>query len=99
MAAEAVPPPERATLFPVPIVAPCPPDAAPAVPQKQQLQVPVVTGAVHADDEVVAVTALENAQVATEMNKFLVELQEPRSYVGVSAFLIFALMYRVRVRV
>ena len=69
------------------------------MPQKQQLQVPVVTGAVHADDEVVAVTALENAQVATEMNKLLVELQAPRSYVGVSAFLIFALMYRVRVRV
>ena len=69
------------------------------MPQKQQLQVPVVTGAVHADDEVVAVTALENAQVAKEMNAFLVGLQAQRSYVGVSAFLIFALRYRVRVRV
>ena len=51
------------------------------------------------DDEALAVRGLENAKVAEGMNKFLLDLQRERSYVGTSAFLIFALRYRLRVRV
>ena len=40
---------------------------------------------------------LYSAEVAEGMNKFIQELAQPRAYVGTSAFLIFALKYRMRV--
>ena len=97
MLAEVAPPPERATLLPIPSAAPCPPVAASAVPQKQTVETLAVAGPENIDDEAVAVSGLEDTVVAAEMNKFVVELQKDRSYVGISAFLIFALNYRVRV--
>jgi len=79
--------------------APCPPVAAPVVPQTTLINPPAVAGPGDVDDEAVGVSGLYNAKVAEEMNKFLVGLQAERHYVGISAFLIFALRYRLRVRV
>ena len=95
--AEVVPPPGRATLLPMPSATPCQPVAAPVVAQKQTVETPAVAGSEDVDDEVVAATVLENAEVAAEMNKFIKELQAPCKYVGISAFLIFVLRYRLRV--
>ena len=86
-------------MLPMPSAAPCPPAAAPVALQKQTIETPAVAGSEDAADEVVAFLVLENAKVAAEMNELIVELQTQRNYVGASAFLIFALMYRVRVRV
>ena len=99
---EGVLPPQRATLLPLPSAAPCPPSAAPcppaaAVPQQQVDKPSAVAGLEDVLDEIVAVGELTNERVAAEMNKFIVELGTERTYVGVSAFLIFALRYRMRV--
>ena len=67
------------------------------MPQKQVVKPPAVAGIEEVDDETVAVSGLENAKVAEGMNTFLLDLQRERSYVGTSAFLIFALRYRLRV--
>ena len=96
---EVVPPPERATLLPITSAAPCPPVAAPVVPQTTLIKPPAVAGPEDVDDEAVGASGLYDAKVAEEMNKFLVGLQAERHYVGISAFLIFALRYRLRVRV
>ena len=95
--AEVVPPPGRATLLPMPSAAPCQPVAAPVVAQKQTVETPAVAGSEDVDGEVVAATVLENDQVAAEMNKLIVELQTQLRCVGTSAFLIFALRYRLHV--
>ena len=58
-----------------------------------------MAGPEDANEEIEVVGELTNKTVAAEMNKFLVELGSERAYVGVSAFLIFALKYRLRVRV
>ena len=79
----------------MPIVAPCPPVAV--VPQKQVVKPPAVAGPQDVEDDVAVVSGLENAEVAAQMNKFLLGLQTERAYVGTSAFLIFALRYRMRV--
>ena len=79
----------------MPSAAPCPSVAG--VPQKQVVKPPAVAGIEDVDDEAVAVSGLENAKVAAEMNKFLLDLQTERKYVGISAFLLFALRYRLRV--
>ena len=84
-------------MLPMPSAAPCPPVAAPVALQKQTIETPAVAGSEDVDDEVVAFPVLENAKVAAEMNKLIIELQTQRNYVGVSAFLIFALRYRLRV--
>ena len=68
------------------------------MPQKTLIEPPAVAGPDDADDEAVVVSGLHNAKVAEEMNRFLVELQGERRYVGISAFLIFALRFRLRVR-
>jgi len=81
----------------MPSAAPCQPVAAPVVAQNQTVETPAVAGSEDVDDEVVAATVLENAKVAAEMNKLIMELQTQRKYVGTSAFLIFALRYRLRV--
>ena len=91
MVVQVVPPPERATLVPMPCGAPCAPVPA------QTFQTPEVTGAAKSDDDAVVCTELTNAQVAAQMNAFLEKLQKGRTYVGVSAFLIFALRYSLRV--
>ena len=79
----------------MPSAAPCPPVAA--LPQKQVVKAPAVAGPEYVEDKAEAVSGLENAKVAAEMNKLLLELQTERSYVGTSAFLIVALRYSVRV--
>ena len=79
----------------MPSAAPCPSVAG--VPQKQVVKPPAVAGIEDVDDEAVAVSGLENAKVAAGMNKFLLDLQTERKYVGISAFLLFALRYRLRV--
>ena len=60
---------------------------------------PAVAGAEDHADEVLAVGELYDERVAAEMNKFVLELLKQCAYVGTSAFLVFALKYRVRVRV
>ena len=88
--------------MPMPSAAPCPPSAAPcppaaAVPQQQVDKPSAVAGLEDVLDEIVAVGELTNERVAAEMNKFIVDLGTERTYVGVAAFLIFALRYRMRV--
>ena len=60
---------------------------------------PAVAGAEDHGDEVLAVGELYDESVAEDTNKFIVDLAKARAYVGTSAFLIFALKYRLRVRV
>ena len=84
-------------MLPMPSAAPCPPVAAPVAVQKQTIETPAVAGSEDVDDEVVAVIVLETAKVAAERNKLIIGLQTQRNYIGVSAFLIFALRFRLRV--
>ena len=106
--AEVVAPPERAALSFIPCAAPRPPEAAAAVaPAKvPPLKPPAVAGSdVHvrnvADvdpvDNLVAASGLYNHRVAAELNTFALAMEEPRGYIGIAMFVIFALRYRVRV--
>ena len=67
------------------------------MPQKLVVKPPAVAEIADVDDEAVADSGLGDAKVAEGMNTFLLDLQRERSYVGTSAFLIFALRYRLRV--
>ena len=96
---EVVPPPERAALLPVPIDKPCPPVEASSVPPKTIVKLPAVAGAEDDGDEALPVGELYSESVAQGMNTVIVDLAKAGAYVGTSAFLIFALKYRVRVRV
>ena len=58
---------------------------------------PAVAGAEDHGGKMLEVGELYSAEVAEGMNKFIQELAQPRAYVGTSAFLIFALKYRMRV--
>ena len=40
---------------------------------------------------------LPSATLAAEINRFVDDLQEPANYTGVSAFMVFALLKRLRV--
>ena len=106
--AEVVAPPERAALSFIPCAVPRPPEAAAAVapakvpPRKK----PAVAGSdVHVTnvedvdpvDNLVAASGLYNHRVAAELNTFALAMEEPRGYIGIAMFVIFALRYRVRV--
>ena len=69
------------------------------MPPKAIVEPPAVAGAEDHGDDVLAVGDLYNESVAKDMNKLILELTKARAYVGTSAFLIFALKYRLRVRV
>ena len=64
---------------------------------KSTVKPPAVAGAEYHGGEVLEVGELYSMRVAEDMNKFILELAKPRAYVGTSAFLIFALKYRMRV--
>ena len=69
------------------------------MPPKSKVKPPAVAGAEYHEHEALAVGDLYDESVAEEMNAFIVDLVTSRKEVGTSAFLIFALRYRVRVRV
>ena len=99
---EDAPPPERAALPSISSAAPLPPVVAPVVaPVVSAKEVVQKSAVVEPDDldEAVVVHDLTNAEVAREMNAFLLELQADRKYVGLAVFVIFALRYRLRVQV
>ena len=60
---------------------------------------PAVAGAEDHAVEVLVVGDIYNECVAADMNKLILELVRPRAYVGISAFLVFALKCRVCLRV
>ena len=94
-----VPPPKRATLLPVPSATPCTPGKAEEAPAKAICKAPAVAGQDSSDDEAVVAAGLTNAEVAKQTNKLIVGLATDRRHVGISAFLLFALRYRLRVHV
>ena len=69
------------------------------MPPKAIVKPPAVAGAEDHRDEVLAVGELYSESVAEYMNTLILDLTKPRACVGTSAFLIFALKYRLRVRV
>ena len=93
-----IPPPGRATLLPIPSVVPCElrtPEEAPATVICTK---PAVVGQESSDEEAIIVDGeLTNPEVAAGMNKFLLSMQGDGQYVGIAAFVVFALKYRVRV--
>ena len=69
--------------------------AVPAISNK-----PAVVGQGSSDDEPILLgTGLTNPAVATELGKFLLSMQGDCQYVGIAAFVLFALRYRLRVGV
>ncbi len=95
-----VPPPTRATLLPIPSAKPCPLGEPGEASAKYTFKTPAVAGQEDQDGEaVLVVSELSDPAVAGQMNKLIVDLASKQSYVGVSAFLIFALRYRLRVKV
>ena len=69
------------------------------MPPKAIVEPPAVAGTEDHGDEVLAVGELYDESVAEDMNTLIRDLVKSRAYVGMSAFLLFALKYRLRVRV
>ena len=60
---------------------------------------PAVVGQESSVDEPILLdTGLTNPDVAEELGKFLFSMQDDGRYVGIAAFVLFALRYRLRVR-
>ena len=90
-------PPRRDTLLPLAACSPLKPKEASAEATPKNSAV-----AEHdsSDGDVVAVPGcLHNAEVAEQLNKFLCKFTQDRQYIGISAFVLFALRYRKRVQI
>ena len=96
--AQDVPPPSRGTLLPIPSAVPCLLRETTETPAEATCKEPTVVGPDKSDDEdILLVAELASPAVAEQMNTFLLLLQTDSKYVGISAFMIFALRYRLRV--
>ena len=89
-------PPGRVALLPIPGVVPC--DLRVIVPAVSKKN--AVVGIESSDDEPMFLDAgLTNPVVAADMATFLDSMQGDGEYVGIAAFVVFALRYRLRVHV
>jgi len=96
--AQDVQPPSRGTLLPIPSAVPCPLRETTEPPAEATCKEPTVVGPENSDDEdILLVSELASPAVAEQMNTYLLLLQTDSEYVGISAFMIFALRYRLRV--
>ena len=89
-------PPGRATLLSIPALVPCAvrvPVPVPAIIEKPAVAVPDSSD----DEPMFADTGLTNVEVAADMATFLHSMQTDGHYIGIGAFVLFSLTYRVRV--
>ena len=95
-----IPPPGRASVPPLFAADPVPPSVELEKPMVGPLApFPAAVAAQSDDEEDVIVGDLTNENVAKEMACFVAELQSARRWLGPSAFLLLALLKRLRVRV
>ena len=85
-------PPGRATLYPLPKATPLSISAA-----KHRLELTGASAADNDDDEPVLMKVAISEKVAMETNAFIKQLSDDKRYVGIAAFVVFALRYRLRV--
>jgi hypothetical protein len=83
-------------LLPIPALVPC--EVRVPVPVPATIKKPAVVGPESSDDEpMFSDTGLTNPGVAADMATFLDSMQKTGEYIGIGAFVLFALRYRLRV--
>ena len=88
-------PPGRATLLPIPALVPC--EVRVPVPVPAIIKKTAVAGPESSDDEpMFSDTGLTNPGVAADMATFLASMQKTGESIGIGAFVLFALRYRLR---